>query len=197
MSSVGGIGIGSNIFGGFFSGMGAGKQAAAQSQQFKYEASIARLRNQIDIQNAGYALQEGELQASQYGMQAAQRMGQIKAAQGASGLDVNSGSPQQVQQSQKLITGIDLDTIRTNAAKTAYSFDVQGAFDTAQANLYDMASADALKAGMINGFSSAIGTAGSVSSKWLQGQQMGLWSGPSSSGGGLGSSGGATQFLGS
>lgn len=176
-STIGSVGLGANLFGGVFSSFGAGKAGAAQASQDQYQAAVANLRSQIDQQNAEYAMQEGELQAQQYGLQAGQRMGAIKAAQASSGLDVNSGSAKQVQTSQQTVTNIDLDTIRSNAAKTAYNFDVQSTFDKAQAGIYTMAGEQASMAGMINIGSTMLGTAGSVSAKWLQGQQMGLWSG--------------------
>ena len=117
-------------------------------------------------------------------MQAGQRMGQIKAAQGSSGLDVNTGSNVQVRASQQKVTGIELDTIRSNAARTAYNYDVKSTQDIAQANLFKLNAADAMQAGEIKAAGSILGTAGSVSSEWLSGQRMGLWG--SSGGGGLG-----------
>lgn len=180
-STVAGVGLGANLLGGVFSAFGAGKTAAAQKSQADYNAAVSRVRAQIDTQNAEYSRQEGELQAQRYGLQAGQRMGQIKAAQASSGLDVNSGSAAQVQASQRTITGIDLDTIRSNAAKTAYNYDVQSSFDTAQAGLYTMVGQDATAAGAINIGSTILGTAGSVSAKWLQGTQMGLFGGQSGS----------------
>ncbi len=176
-SAVGTVGLGTSLAGGVLSAFGASKSAQATSQMYSYQAQVANINSQIDTQNADYARQVGEQQANLYGMKAGQQQGQIRASQGASGLDVNSGSNADVQASQKEITQIDLGQIRQNAAKTAYDFDVQSQNDKNQAGLYTAASTNAQTAGNINVLGSIIGSAGSVASKWLQGSSMGLWSG--------------------
>jgi hypothetical protein len=95
-------------------------------------------------------------------------MGLIKATQGSSGTDVNSGSATQVQASQRTVAGIDNAQIRSNAARTAYNY-------STQATAYDNAAENVKSSEGINLASSILGTTASVSSKWLQGQQMGLW----------------------
>jgi hypothetical protein len=161
--------------GGFFQAFGATKSGLAKEASDKYQAQVATLRSQIDLQNASYALQEGELQAQRYGLQAGQRMGEIIATQASHGVDVTSGSAKQVQQSQQTVANIDLDTIRSNAAKTAYNYDVQSVFDQAQAGLMGMAAQGEAAAIPLDIASSVLGTAGSVASKWLQGGQYGIF----------------------
>lgn len=173
-SSIATAGMGAQAGGGILGAIGSIMGGQAQASQFKYQAAVARQNAQVAKQNQEYASQQGEIQAQSYGMQAAQRQGQIKVAQGASGLDVNSGSAKQVQNSQKLVTSMDLDQIRSNAAKTAYNFDVQSVNFTNQAQLDTRAAADANTAGEIGAASTLLGSASSVSSKWLQGQQVGL-----------------------
>src|ERR1035437_6905317 len=97
------VGIGATLAGGITSAVGAEKTAAAQQQTFNYQAGVAKLNSQIDLQNADYARQQGEIQVMQYGMKSSQQQAQIKVTQAASGLDVNSGSAVDVQQSQKQI----------------------------------------------------------------------------------------------
>ena len=78
--------------------------------------SPSRTRNMLSM------LANSRLKA---GIAGAAQAGQIKAAQGASGVDVNSGSAKEVQTSQHLVSQMDLNTIREKAAKTAYDFSVQ------------------------------------------------------------------------
>lgn len=177
---IGAVGIGASAAGGIFQAVGASKQGQAQQQMYDYQASVATLRANIDKQNAEYATQQGEQQAQQYGMQAGQRQGAIVAAQGASGLNVNAGSNKQVQTSQQTVTALDLDTIRSNAAKTAYNFNTQAVYDTAQSGIDVMAGENAAKAGNINAASSLLSSAGSVSSQWMRASQLGMFSGTSS-----------------
>ena len=67
--------------------------------------------------------------------------------------------------------------IRSNAAKVAFDYDTKSVMDLNQATLDTMAGANAKTAGEISAASSILGTVGSVSSKRLQGNQAGLWSG--------------------
>ena len=76
---------------------------------------------------------------------------------------------------------MDLNQIRSNAAKTAYDFRVTAATDEAQAGAYKAAGNNEMLAGVIGGVSSVLGTAGSVASKWSQAQQVGLYNSGSSS----------------
>lgn len=175
-TDVGSAGLGANAAGSVISAYGAYQGGKATSAMYGYQAQVARINSNIELQNADYARQQGEIQATQYGRKAAQQQGAIRAAQGASGLDVNSGSNKGVQTSQQETTRIDLNQIRSNAAKTAYDFDVKSTEDINQAGLYDTASTNAMKAGELGAVTSLVGGAGSVSSKWLAGQQQGLWS---------------------
>jgi hypothetical protein len=161
--------------GGVLGAKGAEKSGQAQQQMYNYQAQVAQINATIDRQNAEYALNQGEQQAQQFGLHAAQQRGQIIANQGASGIAIGSGSNAEVVRSQDLLTRMDLTQIRSNAAKTAYDFSTKATMDLNQATLDTMAGANARTAGDINAASSILGTVGSVSSKWLQGKQMGMW----------------------
>lgn len=168
------VSMGASAAGGLTSAFGGYESGQAASQMYGYQSAVAQLNSKIALQNRDYALATGEQQAQSYGTGAAQRFGAIRAAQGASGVDVGSGSSLDVQAGQRRATAIDLNTIRTNAARVAYGYEVQSTQDKAQSQLYDMASSDAAKAGGIKALGSLISGAGSVSDKWLQMGQYGL-----------------------
>lgn len=172
---AGAIGIGTSILGGLTGAASASEQSQAQQATYNYQAGVATINAQIAKQNQEYAVQQGEQEAQTAGMQGAQQMGKIKVAQASSGLDINSGSAKQVQNSQQLVTDLNLDQIRSNAAKTAYDYDVQATQYTNQATLYKMGAANAAAAEPYNVASSILGSASSVSSKWLQGQSVGMF----------------------
>ena len=174
-ATLGMIGIGASAGGGLLSAFGAGRSGAAQQQMYNYQAQVAQINATIDTQNAEYALNQGEQQAQAFGLKAAQQRGQIIAQQGASNIAVGSGSNAEVVQSQDLLTRMDLTQIRSNAAKTAYDFNVKSTMDTNQATLDVLAGQNAKTAGDINATASILGTVGSVSDKWLKGSQQGLW----------------------
>ncbi len=181
---VGAAGLAATLFGGAKQAQGAAQMGTAQQGMYEYQAGLADINAKIAKQNAGYARSLGEAQAAKYGMDASQRQGEIVAALGSSGLVMKSGSNKSVSDSNRLLTGIDLNTIRANAAKTAYDYDVSSVAAQDQSELYHMAGRNAKAGADINVQASLIGTAGSVASKWLQGSQLGLFNTSSGSVGG-------------
>ncbi len=174
-AGVGAVGIGTSRVGGLLSAFGANQAGQRQQDMFNYQAQVARINSQIDKQNEEYARNKGEIEATQYGMKARQQMGAIRVTQGASNIDVNSGSAVDVQNSQRKIAQIDTQQIRSNAVKVAYDYDVKSTMDLNQASLDVMAGENAKKSGDINAAASILGTVSSVSSKWMQGNQQGMW----------------------
>ena len=172
---LGEVSMGATFLGGVTSAIASFAGGEAQKQMYDYQAGVAKLNAEISRQNETYATQVGEIQATQAGLQGAQRMGKIRAAQGASGLDVNSGSNKQVQDSQVEITKFDAAAIRSNAARTAYTYANQAVGFGAQANMDTVAGKNARMAGLIGVGSSLVGAAASVSSEWLRGNQLGMW----------------------
>jgi hypothetical protein len=155
-------GLGASLVGGAASAVGAATSATAQAGMYNYQAGIAK-------QNEQFALNAGEGQASQQGMKARAQIGQTKAAQGASGFLLGSGTNADVVSSERSIANLEQTTTRSNANQAAYGYAAQSELDVAAAK-------NAQTAGDIGIASSVLGTAGSVSSKWLQGQQQGLFS---------------------
>ena len=174
-TDLGYAGIGSTFLGALTSAFAGFEEGRAEKKMYDYQAGVARLNAQIAEQNAKYASDVGELQAGEFGYRAAAQLGQIKAAQASHGLDVRSGSPAQVQQSQQLMSAVDMAAIRSNAAKTAYNYRTEAVQASAQAGLDVMAGRNAALAGDVKAATSIIGGAASVSQEWLQGQKMGLW----------------------
>lgn len=172
---IGQLGLGSTVGGSLLSAGGAISSGIAGANQYQYQAGIAKLNQQLDKQNEEFARQEGEQQASQFGIKAGQQMGQIKASQASAGFDVRSGSDAQIRTSQRTLNTIDTNIIRSNAAKTAYNYEIQGNIAGQQASMYSAASKNAMAAGFLNAGSSVLGGVSSVSSQWLKGQQTGLW----------------------
>lgn len=162
------------IGGGLLGAAGAEKGGTAQLEQNYYQAGVAKLNSSIALQNADYALNQGEQQAEIRGLQGGQQLGQIIAAQSSSGLAIGQGSNEAVYKGEQKVIGMDTTQIRSNAAKTAYDYDVQSTQFEQQATLYEMAGTNAAAAGEIKAESSLIGAAGAVSSQWLQGSQVGL-----------------------
>lgn len=176
------IGLAGTAGGGLLSAFGAESAGTAQQSMYNYQAAVAKINANIDTQNSEYALDQGERQAQKFGIQAGQQRGAIIAGQGASGIAIGSGSSADVVRSQGVLTGMDLNQIRTNAAKTSYDYTVKATADTNQASLDVMAGENAKTAGDINAASSILSSVGSVASKWTQGTQAGLFGGKGGNG---------------
>jgi hypothetical protein len=153
----------------------------AQAGMYQYQAGLARMNAQIQRQNAIYATQKGEAEAMQSGMKTRQQIGATLTRQAASGLDVNAGSGVAVRRSEQEIGMYDQAALRSRAAIAAYGARAQGLMDESQAVLDQFAAKNAQAAGYIGAGSSILSGIGSVSNKWLQGRQMGLWGSDSAS----------------
>ena len=108
-------------------------QAAAQAATFN--AGVAQTNAQIYQQGAVFAGQAGEATAGVSEMKTRADVGAIKAQQGASGIDVNTGSAVDVRASAASTGMLDALTIRSNAAKQAYQFQTEAASSKAEAGL--------------------------------------------------------------
>ena len=163
-----GVGAGAQAGGSLLSYFGAKREGAAQAGMYQYQSGIAQLNQKIAMQNRDYSLATGEQQAAEEGMKQRAIAGTTLARQGASGIDVGSGSSADVRTSQHDIATMDLATIRNNAARKAYGYTVEAAQDEAQSKLFDMAAVESKKAGDIKALGSLVSGVSGVSDKWLQ-----------------------------
>lgn len=151
-------------------------QGNASANQYNYKAGVAMVNKRIAEQNRDYAFTTGGVESARYGVQAAQRAGQIKVAQAASGVNVNTGSAKLVQDSQHAADITAEGTIRSNAARRAYGFITQAASFDEESKMDLTAAKTAKSAGEIGAVSSLLSSATGVASKWYQGTQSGLFS---------------------
>lgn len=172
---IGEIALGASLLSGVVGAGGAIYGGMAQKSMYDYQANVAQMNAKIAQQNAAYEVAQGETQAQIQGMKTRATVGAIRAQQGASGLDINTGSSVEVRAGESEIGAFDQAVIRSNAQRRAYGFEVEAAGDVAQAALDREAGNTAELAGDIGGVSSLLGGIGSFGSKWLQGKSIGLW----------------------
>ncbi len=170
-----GVSIGASVLGGITSAFGAASKGASDQAMFNYQAGVAQLNKRIALQNADYTREAGGTVAYQSGLKTAQTVAQQKVAQSASGIDVNTGSAATVRADTTKLGQLDQETIRQNYAKKAYGYEVEAATKEAESKADIVAGQQASKAASINIASSILGTVSSVSSKWLQGSQAGMF----------------------
>lgn len=169
------IGTGASIGGGLLQVFGNLFEGESSSNKFKYQAGMSRMNAMINRQNADMERTIGEREAARSGMKTAFTTSNIRTGQAAQGGLVDSGSNADVVQGQHDVGLLDQETIRNSAARRAYGFDVKAVEDETSAGMYDKASRNAKTGSYIKAASSILGTAGSVSNKWLDAKKHGLY----------------------
>lgn len=169
-----GMSLAGSIAGGLLQAQGAEQQAQASSAMYNYRASIAATNAALAKRNAQIEFGVGEEKALESGLAGRQRIGAIRAAQGASGVQVDSGSAADVVAGQRVAERMDEGIIRENAGRKSYDYTIAAVGDTQQASLDTMAGENSLEAGDIAATGSLIGTATSVADKWAQFSKLGV-----------------------
>lgn len=169
------IAIAATAVGAGVSAYGAMESSAAQSSAADYQAQVALNNQKIADQNAQFALQTGQQEEAAKREQTAQTISQQRAITAASGIDPNHGSMQRIQGDTAALGQLDAQTIRNNAARTAWGYQNQGASFGGQAALLQSQASDASTAGALGAFSSLVGGASSVSSKWTTFNTQGVF----------------------
>lgn len=129
-------------------------------------ANEAKYNAQVATNNAAYSAAAGQSQAEAESLKNAQVAGRVKAAQAANGVDVNSGSAVDVQESQREAGVVDVQNIENNALLQAYGYKSQATLDKQQAK-------DAIQGSQFSALGDLLGTASSVSGKWSGLQKSG------------------------
>ena len=146
-----------------FGSVEAGNAAKASSD---YQAQVARNNATIANQNVAWTAESGESKVAAQGMKTAANVGATKAAQGASNIDVNSGSASNVRVAEGKLGALDALTIRSNNSREAYGYEVASVSDTAESGLLTQQGKQQQIAGDIGGVSSFLSGASSVGSKY-------------------------------
>lgn len=165
---------------------GAQQAAAANRDSANFRAQVSLNNQQISQKNSELATAAGAEQAAEQGLKTKAVVGKIKAAQAASNIDVNSGSAVDVRSSASELGQLDALTVRSNAARAAYGFDVQASNYGAQSQLDRAEAKNATQAGDINALSSLLGGASQGASQYKTWSMMGgdssggrvNWNGP-------------------
>ena len=162
------------------SAVGAVVGGISQANNASYQAQVASNNAAIANNNAKMAMEAGNAQAQAKSLQGAAKGGEIKAAQAANGVDVNTGSNVDVQASQREASNLDTQTVEHNAALQAYGYRTQATSFQAQAGL-DTAEADQAIPGAVIGASGGLlSNASSIGFKWGGGASSGSSSTPDS-----------------
>lgn len=160
------LGLVGSVASGLFGFMGAMQQGEAASASAKYQAQVARNNEIIATNNAQYAAQAGAARAQTQDFKNRAVMGQIEAAQGASGIDFDSETSRDVRRSARDIGRLDTMTLYNNALLSVRNSQAQASGFKTQAGLDEFEAANARSGALMKGFGSLLGGATSFADKW-------------------------------
>jgi hypothetical protein len=155
-----GVSAATSVVGAGIGAYGAISSANATAANASYQAQVARNNQTVASQNAEYAVQAGAAKAAQTSEQGAQRLAKVRTAVAANGIDVNSGSAADDQETQRRTGTLDTLTVVNNAALQAYGYRTQAVnygdqagLDTAEASQAPTAGALSAGGGLLSGLS--------------------------------------------
>jgi hypothetical protein len=159
VAGAGLVGAGISSYGAYEGGQATAASAMYQSQVDANNAKIAQWNAQMEAAS-------GAVKEAAQGMKTANAAGTAKAAQGASGIDVNTGSAANVRQSIGKLGALDALTIRSNTARAVYGYEVQESNDLAQSQLLESEAKQAREAGDLSALGTFLSGASSVGAKY-------------------------------
>lgn len=159
MGWAAGAAIGLQALGGIADAAGAERQASASATASRYQSAVAANNAAIARNNATMAMRVGEAKANQQELKNRATVGAIVAQQAGNGVDVNTGSAKDVQESARRLGRLDTMTIRSDASRDAYGYETQAAnFDT-ESKLAKRQAKQAKSAGNLSAFTSLLSAA--------------------------------------
>lgn len=142
------------------SALGSIQQGNAASASAGYNAQVASNNAKIATQNAQLVGAQGEQAVGAAGAETRAKVGATVAGQGASGIDVNTGSAVDVRESEAKLGMLSALNIRSQAAQKAYGFQTEAAADVGQENLDKSQQSYDKTAGYVGAATDILGGAG-------------------------------------
>ena len=139
--------------------------AGAQYQSAQYGKAMAEQNAKLAEQQGLASLRQGALEQERIARRARQVQGQQRALYGASGVDISSGSPLEIQASTEYMAAQDKALVRYNAELKKWGFDVESANYKAQAQQYGNMGKSAIVGGLLGAGSTILNGSGVLGSK--------------------------------
>lgn len=128
-----------SLIGGATTGAASIANGYTQSRAYGLQGDYARRMGNVnaslsDIQ-AQDALRRGDLEANRLGIRTRQLIGEQRVSAAGQGVEVNSGSPLNLQTDTAALSMLDQSTIRNNAYKEAMGLRMEAATERARGNM--------------------------------------------------------------
>lgn len=130
-----------------------------QSQQYRYQAQIDDQNNRLASDQARDSIDNTNLEAQRRYRQLSDTQGRQQAAMAASGVDLNFGSPADVQRDTAMIGGEDIGQIYKAGYQRTRGHDIDGWNYRSQAAANRAKASGALMQGIFSGLGTALGGA--------------------------------------
>lgn len=139
--------------------VGAGVSAFGQYQQASYQSRVEQQNARLAADRSRDALRRGQIEAERYGREASREQGALRASMAANNIDPGYGSAADVRGDAATYAAQDIETIRENAAREAWGFEVDAMNSRARARSYRGAATGALVGGAFGMATTALGGA--------------------------------------
>lgn len=171
--------LGTQLIGGIMGAKGTYDQTSAQKSTLATQAAIARRNAEVSQQQANIALENGRVTEQAARLRTSQMAGTQRASLAANGVDLGEGSANDVLTTTAFMGERDALTIRDNATRQAWAYQVQASNNLTEAGLMQSASNN-INPGLSTA-GSLLSTAGGVASSWYKLSKEGAFSGTSKS----------------
>lgn len=125
MIGVSAVGIGLQAYGQHKAGEAAQDVGLAKAKAAESSAQLADFNASVSDKQAEDALDRGDLQAATFRSQVRGAIGSTRATQAAGNIDVSYGSTVDVQADEAFLGTLDEMTIKSNAVRQAWGYNVQ------------------------------------------------------------------------
>jgi hypothetical protein len=151
------------------------QQAASQAASFNYQAQVAKNNALVSSQNANAELAENNLKVQQLQTQKSQQLAAVRAAMGANGIQLNTGSSLAVQSGVATAGQQSVWSQQFDGIANAISLQNQAQDYSADAGLDTSTAENDITGGNLAATGTIISGASSVASKWASYQQQGVF----------------------
>lgn len=144
-------------------------QSRAQAASAGYNAQVSSNNAQIATTNSQFIAAQGEQNVGAAGAQTKAAVAATLANEAGSGIDVNSGSPVNVRESEAKLGMLNALNVRSQAAQQAYGYQTQAVSDTSQASLNKAQQGYDTQSGYLNAGATILGGLGKAAqyTNWL------------------------------
>ena len=169
------IGLAASLASTAFGVYGSIQQGKAAEQQANYQAQVSRNNAITSQRQAADAIERGKIEEDQHRKKVQQLLGSQRAGISGSGFDLGDDTSLSILGDTAAMGELDALTIRNNAAREAWGFEVQGSNYTAEAGLAKMRGQNAKTASMWQAGGDLLGGAAKFATDYKTGADKGLW----------------------